>query len=147
MRLNQHKALFPTFWTWINTAVSEAIHRGVMVSRTGWCMHIREDSNPRAILNFPMQSTGVDLLQRVCTRLTEEGGMDVCAPVHDCILAEVDICDAEEGMHYIEDMMREAGQHLLGYDFKAKAEIIRHPAHFNPGRGEDTWAEILKVLN
>jgi len=148
MRLNQHKALFPKFWEWIDMEVSKAVHRGYICSRRGWRMEIRDHSNPRAILNFPMQATGVDLLQQVCRRLTDgEGGIDVCAPVHDCILAEVDIQDVDDGVRFLEFEMRKAGQDILGYEVKAKAETICHPQHLNPGKGDETWNEILKVLN
>ena len=51
----------------------------------GWRVHVGENSNPRALRNFPMQANGAEMLRIACC-LTTERGIEVCAPVHDAVL-------------------------------------------------------------
>jgi hypothetical protein len=43
--------------------------------------------NPRTVRNFPIQSTGSEILHVACV-LAERRGIHIVAPVHDAIMVE-----------------------------------------------------------
>ena len=61
----------------------------------GWWMQCPSGINPRTVRNFPMQSTGSEILHVACI-LAERRGIEVVAPVHDAIMAECPADQAEE---------------------------------------------------
>ena len=79
----------------------------------GWHVHIGEDSNPRALRNFPMQANGAEMM-RIATCLATERGIEVCAPVHDAFLicAPLEHLDADIGR--MQRAMAQASRAVLG---------------------------------
>ena len=61
----------------------------------GWFMQCPPDTNPRTIRNFPIQSTGSEVLHVACV-LAERRGIELVAPVHDAIMAEGPVDQADE---------------------------------------------------
>jgi hypothetical protein len=53
----------------------------------GWYMRCPSGMNPRTIRNFPIQSTGAEVLHVACI-LAERRGIELVAPIHDALLAE-----------------------------------------------------------
>ena len=61
----------------------------------GWRMQCPSGMNPRTIRNFPMQSTGSEILHVLCV-LAERRGIEIVAPVHDAVMAEGPADQVEE---------------------------------------------------
>ena len=61
----------------------------------GWVMQCPSGINPRTVRNFPIQSSGAEVLHVACI-LAERRGIEVVAPVHDAIMAEASIDQAED---------------------------------------------------
>ena len=53
----------------------------------GWVMQCPPGINPRTVRNFPMQSTGAEILHAACI-LAERRSIPIVAPVHDAIMVE-----------------------------------------------------------
>ena len=53
----------------------------------GWRHQVRAGANARALMNFPMQANGAEMM-RVAAIAATEAGIEVCAPVHDAFLIQ-----------------------------------------------------------
>ena len=71
--------------SWSDAALDMAMTTNTLHTSFGWHIHIGEDSNPRALRNFPMQGNGAEMM-RIAACLATERGIEVCAPVHDAFL-------------------------------------------------------------
>ena len=81
----------------------------------GWWMQCPSGMNPRTVRNFPMQSTGSEILHVACV-LAERRGIEVVAPVHDAIMAEGPADQAEELSTALDQVMGDAAAVVLrGY--------------------------------
>src|SRR5262249_32054565 len=83
--LARHRQAFPVFWRWADGQVAYAKAQRRISTPFGWQMQVRRSVNPRSLLNWPMQSTGADLLRVVATALVEDG-VKVAALIHDAVL-------------------------------------------------------------
>jgi len=83
--LRAHQETFREFWRWSDAAVDHAMSKSSLHTVFGWTIHIGADSNPRSLRNFPMQANGAEMLRLACC-LGTEGGVELCAPVHDAVL-------------------------------------------------------------
>jgi DNA polymerase I len=83
--LRAHRETFRGFWAWSDAAVDLAMSQGALHTVFGWNIRIGENSNPRALRNFPMQANGAEMMRLACCLATERG-IEVCAPVHDALL-------------------------------------------------------------
>jgi hypothetical protein len=80
-----HKALFPTFWAWSERTVQGAFDRGWIKTPCGWRSKVPFPSNERTWMNWPVQSTGGDVMRLTVTYLDRQG-VRLLAPVHDGFL-------------------------------------------------------------
>ena len=72
--------------------------------------------NPRTIRDFPIQSTGSEILHVACI-LAERRGIQIVAPVHDALMAETDLDRVEETSAALDRVMRDASSIVLrGYE-------------------------------
>jgi len=85
--LNLHRATYPRFWNWSQSAVDHAMLRGWLQTVFGWRVTIGGKANPRSLANFPMQANSAEMLRLACCLATERG-IEVCTPVHDALLVE-----------------------------------------------------------
>jgi DNA polymerase I-like protein with 3'-5' exonuclease and polymerase domains len=72
----------------------------------GWFMQCPPGINPRTVRNFPIQSTGAEILHVACI-LAERRGIDIIAPVHDALMAEADLDRADEISAALDRVMRD----------------------------------------
>ena len=65
--LSQHRGFFNQYWAWVEDWVAHALDAGVMSTALGWtCRTGDTEFNARSIGNFPVQSTGADILRVAC---------------------------------------------------------------------------------
>ena len=98
----------------------------------GWWMQCPSGMNPRTIRNFPMQSTGSEILHVTCV-LAERRGIEVVAPVHDAIMAECPADQAEELSAALDQVMGDA----------AAVDAARLPAA-NRSPNHPAWRTLLR---
>ena len=65
-----------------------------LVTPLGWKLQLRNDPDPndRSLLNWPMQSTGADIMRLAACMLTE-AGIEVCCPIHDAFLVRFPLAE------------------------------------------------------
>jgi hypothetical protein len=112
----------------------------------GWRMQCPSDINPRTVRNFPIQSTGSEILHVACV-LAERRGIEVVAPVHDAIMAEGPAGQAEELSVALDQVMGDAAAVVLrGYRLPTDCQIIRPGERYFDDRGQAMWATVTRLL-
>ena len=147
--LQLHHEHYRVFWTWADGLVETVLAGGMISTPMGW--QFRQGygtvSNPRSILNWPMQSTGADILRLSCVRLMD-AGVKICAPVHDAILIESPVDRVDEQVALTGDIMRQACRDLLGgAACRVDAAVIRSPDRYmDVKRGLGMWNTVMRAV-
>jgi DNA polymerase-1 len=113
--LQLHHEHYRTFWNWADANVETVLAGGTNSTPMGWQFRHGHGTvaNPRSILNWPMQSTGADILRLSCVRLMD-AGVKICARVHDAILFEAPLDRLDEHVALTNDIMVQVCRDLLG---------------------------------
>src|SRR5262245_6198297 len=112
----------------------------------GWYMQCPSGTNPRTIRNFPIQSTGSEILHVLCI-LAERRGIELVASIHDAVLAEGNLNQAEDLSHALDRLMGDAAAVVLrGYRLPTDFQIVRPGERYFDERGEAMWNTVSKLL-
>jgi len=112
----------------------------------GWYMRCPSGTNPRTLRNFPIQSTGSEILHVACV-LAERRGIELVAPIHDALLAEGSLDQAEELSRALDQVMGDASAAVLrGYRLPTDFQIVRPGERYFDERGEAMWNTVTKLL-
>jgi DNA polymerase-1 len=112
----------------------------------GWWMQCPSDTNPRTIRNFPVQSTGSEILHVACV-LAERRGLEIVAPVHDAIMAEGPAGQEEKLSAELDRVMGDAAAVVLrGYRLPTDCQTIRPEERYFDDRGEAMWTTVTRLL-
>jgi hypothetical protein len=113
----------------------------------GWIMRCPSGMNPRTIRNFPIQSTGAEILHVACV-LAERRGIEIVAPVHDALLVECDADREDEASAGLDQVMRDAAAVVLrGYELRTDKQIVRAGQRYYDNRGAEMWSTVTKLLS
>jgi DNA polymerase I-like protein with 3'-5' exonuclease and polymerase domains len=144
--LMMHRQTYPRYWRWSDAIQDSAMLYGGLHTVFGWKVHTRPDANPRSLRNFGMQANGAEMLRLACCQATE-GGIIVCAPVHDALLVEGPADRMEEVVAYTQaDMQRASEIVLSGFQLRTEAKIVRHPDRYMDERGQQMWDTTQELL-
>jgi hypothetical protein len=111
-----------------------------------WYMQCPSGINSRTVRNFPIQSTGSEILH-VLVVLAERRGLPIVAPVHDAVMVEADVVDADDVSAALDRAMRDASAVLLrGYELPTDAQIVRPGNHFIDKRGAPMWDTVTRLV-
>jgi hypothetical protein len=144
--LQLHRRTYPQFWRWADGAVDFALLHNVISTVFGWTLQVGPDVNPRSLRNFPMQANGAEMLRLACCSATE-GGLTICAPVHDAVLIEApcDVLDA--AVEKTQQVLTDASAVVLGgFRLRTDIKVYRHPDRFDDPRGASMWEAVQAVL-
>jgi hypothetical protein len=147
--LAHHKTQFPNFWSWADRVVTHMEFHGWLSTASGWRV-VRHNKNfparwRRSTQNWLIQSTGADLLRRVCSLVTESG-IRLCAPVHDAILIEDETDKIERTVADTRELMRQASRDLLGgFEIETEAKIFTE--RFYDKRGVAMWERVNRLMD
>jgi DNA polymerase-1 len=146
--LGQHRGLFNRFWAWTDDWIAHALDSGVMWTAMGWTGRTGiTELNARSIGNWPIQSTGADILRLACV-WGHRRGIKICAPIHDAVLIENSIERIEADVTLMQEIMRRASRVVLsGYELRTDATIVRYPDRYSDKRGVEMWARVLRRLD
>jgi DNA polymerase family A len=150
--LSQHRELFAQYWRWSDDWVQHVLQTGTMRTAFGWtcCTGITE-FNERSIRNWPVQTTGADILRIACILATRHG-IKLLAPVHDAVLIEAPLERIDADVMLMQEIMRRASRIVLNADpagtheLRTDAKIIHHPERYSDPRGAAIWARVLGLL-
>jgi hypothetical protein len=113
----------------------------------GWLMQCPPGINPRTVRNFPIQSTGAEILH-VASVLAERRDIEIVAPIHDAFLAETDANQAEEISAALDQAMRDASRIVLrGYELRTDHQIIDSGQRYFDDRGVAMWETVSRLMN
>jgi DNA polymerase family A len=144
------RARFRVFGDYARSVVE---HAGLFLEVStpyGWVMQCPSGINSRTVRNFPIQSAGAEVLHVACI-LAERRGIEVVAPVHDAIMAEASIDQAEDVSAALDRCMRDASAIVLrGYELPTDVQLIgagqEHQRYYDD-RGEAMWNTVMKLVN
>ena len=146
--LQLHREHYRTFWTWADRNVDAVLAGATISTPLGWQFRqgFGMEGNPRSILNWPMQSTGADILRLSCTRL-HEAGIKICAPIHDAILIEATLEKLEADVSRTKRVMQQACRDVLGgRTCRIDAETVRYPDRYmDEKRGRPMWDAVMSA--
>ena len=112
----------------------------------GWYMQCPSNINPRTVRNFPIQSTGAEILHVACI-LAERRGIELVAPIHDAFLAEGSASEAEKLSLALDQLMADAAVVVLrGYRLPTDCQIIKPGEHYQDERGAAMWATVTRLV-
>jgi hypothetical protein len=112
----------------------------------GWTMQCPSGMNPRTLRNFPIQSTGSEILHVACI-LAERRGLEIVAPVHDALMVEGDLDALEDVSQALDRVMRDASAVVLcGYELPTDVQLIRPGGHYVDERGQAMWDTVSKLV-
>jgi DNA polymerase-1 len=144
--LRAHRETYPGFWRWSDAAVDYAMLTGSLHTVFGWCVHVSENQNPRALRNFPMQANGAEMM-RLAACLATERGIEVCAPVHDAFLICAPLNRLEADVAAMRACMAEASRIVLsGFEIRTDVKIFRYPERFADERGAVMWQRVMDLI-
>ena len=93
-----------------------------------------------------MQANGAEMLRLACCFATE-GGIRVCAPVHDALLIEAPLGDLECAVATTLSAMERASCVVLDrFPLRADASLIRSPDRYADPRGQRMWDTVWDIL-
>jgi DNA polymerase I len=86
------------------------------------------------------------MLRLACCEATE-GGILVCAPVHDAILVEGPADQIEEVAAEAQSAMQRASEVVLaGFPLRTEAKVVTYPERYMDDRGQVMWDTVQDLL-
>jgi DNA polymerase I-like protein with 3'-5' exonuclease and polymerase domains len=146
--IEQHKALFPVYWHWVEDWVAHSYQTGGMSTPGGWVCAVGDlETKPLSLANWPVQATGGDILRRACVWASRHG-LALLAPVHDAILIEAPLDRIDHDVVLLQEIMRRSSRLVLpnGHMLRTDAEIVRYPDHYTDERGDEIWERLMALL-
>jgi DNA polymerase I len=140
------RARFRVFEEFAKCAVD---HAGLLLkvdTPFAWTMQCPPEMNPRTIRNFPIQSTGSEILHVACV-LAERRGIQIVAPVHDALMAQCPAAAVDDMSAALDRVMRDAAALVLrGYELSTDEQRILPGQRFYDERGEAMWTTVSKLV-
>ena len=145
--LRQHRSIFAQYWKWSDDWVQHALQTGIMRTAMGWTCRVGVlELNERSIRNWPVQTTGADILRVACI-MAARRGIKLLAPVHDAVLIEAPVARIDADVALMQDIMRRASRIALTTgELRTDAKIIRYPERYSDKRGKAIWDRVLELL-
>ena len=144
------RARFRTFEAYAANVVDHAGLDLEIGTPLGWYMQCPPGTNPRTIRNFPIQATAAEILHVLCI-LAERRGIEIIAPVHDAVMAEGPVEQAEELSIALDRVMRDAAAVVLrGYELPTDTADLDGPIfpgqHYFDERGAEMWETVTRLV-
>jgi DNA polymerase I len=144
--LKAHRETYCQFWKWSDRVVDYAVITGHLYTTFGWNLQLAAGVNPRSVRNFPMQANGAEMLRLACC-LATEGGVEVCAPVHDAVLICAPLSRLEQDVAATQAAFAEASRVVLnGFELRSEAKIVRWPDRYSDARGQRMWEVTMGLV-
>ena len=144
--LRLHSATYPVYWRWSDAALGYARLNRELPSVFGWRLHVTTATKSRTIANFPMQANGAEMLRLACF-LATEGGVEVCAPVHDALLIEAPLAELPEQVRRTQAAMEETSVVVLdGFRLRSEAKLTVAPDRYEDEKGAAMWKLVWEVV-
>jgi DNA polymerase I len=151
--LRQHQEEFASqYWRWSDDWLQRSLQSGRMRTAMGWTCHVGVlEKNDRSIRNWPIQTSGADILRIACVWAARRG-IRLLAPVHDAVLIEAPIERIEADVELMREIMRRASRVVLNatadgpHELRTDFGIVRHPDRYMDKRGVKFWEMVMELL-
>jgi len=110
-----HREFFAAYWAWKESVVNFYRDHGFCALVDGWSL-LEGEVRDTSVGNFPVQGMGGCILRRAVERCLW-AGLEVIAPLHDCVYVVSDPDKAEEDAATLVREMKMAVVDLCGSDF------------------------------
>jgi hypothetical protein len=138
-----------TFWRFEDYVRGVLDHAGLdleVSTPLGWVMQTPSAIRPTIVRNYPMQSSGSEILHVLCV-LAERRGIEIVAPVHDAFLAEGPAAELEDLSRALDQLMGDAAAVVLrGYRLPTDCQLVRPGEHFCDERGAAMWSTVSRLV-
>jgi DNA polymerase I len=144
------RAQFRVFFDWAACVFDHAGLDLEIGTPLSWFMQCPPGINPRTVRNFPVQSTGAEILHVTCL-LAERRGIEAIGPVHDALLVEGPADRAVEISIALDQVMRDGSAVILrGYELPTDMGDldgpILHGQRYFDKRGAEMWETVSRLL-
>jgi hypothetical protein len=152
--LQKHRALYPTYWRWIERVLDNTDMRSRDWTMFGWAIRViddayepRKSTKIRTLMNWPAQAHGAEMMRLPAIELTENS-VQVDFPVHDAFLVEGPDRDIVDIAHYTQEVMGRAGRAMFGETFKAKIHLFPERRFEDDRQGSrEMWERVNRILD
>ena len=148
----QHRELFSTYWAWANDWLAHGLDTGMMRTPLDWAMVTGEtEFNERSIINWPVQSSGADIL-RIAVVWATRKGLRLLAPIHDALLIESALDRIDHDVALLQELMRRASRIVLNrtpggtIELRTDATIVRYPDRYRRRARRRGVEHVLELL-
>ena len=114
------------YFNWIESLIRASVARGYFETKFGWKYFIsdKESTNPRRLMNWPLQSHGSEILRRAIIDLDDQG-FEISMPVHDAVLIHMPRKNCAAQIRKLKTIMSEAAKKVIGTSIQVDTKIIR----------------------
>ncbi len=157
--LRTHVREYSDFWSWTRNNIASASLEGKIETVLGWsmrvgdfrqtalvdCEWITEGIRETTLQNWPMQSTGGDIL-RVATIALARAGIRIAFPLHDAVLIESDLAEIDELVPTVRSLMEGAAKAVLGRPIPVDVDVVRPGENLRGAKGDPMWRIVERAL-
>lgn len=149
--LEKIKQIYPIYFKWINSVINAAVARGYFETIFGWRYYIsdKEATNPRRLMNWPLQSHGSEILRRAIIDLDNKN-FEISMPVHDAVLIhskKKNLRAMIDDIKQIKQIMSEAAFKVIGWNIAVDTKLIG-PQYKQSKEHQERWNKLYeKLLN
>jgi DNA polymerase-1 len=130
---------------WQRQSLEQARQRGWMQTRWGWRAAVYPDTRRTALLNWPIQAAGADVLRMAVLRAAAEG-FDVLAVAYDAMLVSVPEAGAEVLIAELQGIVEEAAELTVGVRIRVGCQAIRPSERFLTEETRQEWEKVIQAL-
>jgi DNA polymerase-1 len=150
--LKMHRSQFAQYWKWSDDWMQHAFQTGMMRNAMGWTCRVgTTEFNDRMVRNWPIQSTGADILRIACIMAVRHG-IKLCAPIHDAVLIEAPIDRIDADVALMKEIMRRASRAVLNssasgtHELRSDVKVVKYPDRYSDKRGAEIWKRVIEQL-
>lgn len=144
--LQQHRRTYKRFWQWARGVIDYASLYGKLWTSYGWETRIVDEIRPTSVQNWPVQATAADMLRLACI-ICDEKGIRTIGTLHDAILVEFDIEDADSVIQATQAAMAEASRLVLeGFELRSDVKKVVYPGRYVDERGIRMWNQVWRII-
>jgi DNA polymerase-1 len=148
----QHRSVYAPFHAWLGDVVAQARFDRVIRSPFGWPQHVTGETSTRALMNFPAQAGGADMM-RITMIAATEAGIQIAAPVHDAFWVLCQIAELDSTIERMTNIMRRAAIAVTGglpINATVEAKVLwphcLGDVRKDDAKGQKMWLEVNELI-
>lgn len=143
-----HQRVFAFYRKWAENLQDRiSLCRETLTTPLGWQIACRPrmDGNVRSVVNWPVQSTGGDIMRVAAVSMVEHG-LEVVAPIHDAFLILCRDEAVEQSTKLAHRLMVESSQAVLGVPCAVDVTSFGSGGRYRSEKGEWMFSRVMEAL-